>query len=138
MPVFAGKCCSKRVNASNPPAEAPMPTIGKNGLETLAKGMSLAAVSTLTDFFLLVCSCSAGGAIRGGKGLEEFGWAFRVVFFLTGFVRAFGFFFIAGVVGMQAVSSSGVGRALVVRNVGLLFILNVELGKSVSFADFNK
>src|SRR6266568_6199189 len=29
MPVSSGRCCSKCVHASRPPAEAPMPTIGK-------------------------------------------------------------------------------------------------------------
>ena len=29
MPVSAGKCLSNSVNASNPPADAPMPTMGK-------------------------------------------------------------------------------------------------------------
>src|SRR5206468_6116038 len=38
MPVSAGKCSSKWVKASSPPADAPMPTMGKAGSGVLGDG----------------------------------------------------------------------------------------------------
>ena len=54
MPVSCGKYLSSRVTASNPPAEAPMPTTGKlseDWRRTLA-GADLGSLDRVTAFFM--------------------------------------------------------------------------------------
>ena len=48
MPVSAGRCVSSLVNASSPPADAPMPTIGK-AFEAAARDLDEALRTRLAD-----------------------------------------------------------------------------------------
>ncbi|HLK21681.1 MAG TPA: hypothetical protein VKT81_22185 [Bryobacteraceae bacterium] len=72
IPGFDGKCFKKAVKASNPPAEAPTPTIGNDWLRvgkgrlfrlfdsTFCLGAGFDDFGGLDVFFLIRISCRAG------------------------------------------------------------------------------
>src|ERR1051325_188732 len=65
-PVLVGKCVSSSVNASNPPADAPTPTIGKRFAAVAARGGAWLLLDGhfLLDFdFLGCCAFTSPGAI---------------------------------------------------------------------------
>src|SRR4030095_2014753 len=51
IPVSSGRCFSNSVNASNPPADAPMPTMGKREGDGLCRGDRSREVALVTDRF---------------------------------------------------------------------------------------
>jgi hypothetical protein len=76
IPGFGGKCFKKAVNASNPPADAPIPTIGNNCLGvfegwvfsflasvfggSLERGAGFGDFDGLERFLLIQISCGLG------------------------------------------------------------------------------
>ena len=68
MPVSFGKCLSNLVNASSPPADAPMPTTGKGSpVETGRPRRVSGAVATGFGFFVAL----AAGALRPGSPTSQ-------------------------------------------------------------------
>lgn len=88
MPVSAGKRCSRRVNASRPPAEAPIPTTGPGvrlAVESVAREGARSAEAALDVLesrcrFFVPLAISAQemtgrlGFFRAISDIERYGW----------------------------------------------------------------
>src|SRR5713101_341657 len=83
MPESDGRCLRKAVNASRPPADAPMPTIGNEF--SFVSGLLIARGATFWAIFL-ACGCSFAcdaALARITECLDPCGIFFAMLFFLS-------------------------------------------------------